>query len=78
MAMRRIRCGGFYNLGLPANQTRMKFIFSYTDPLTCCWEPLIADIFACFDEVIHIPDDYALPNENIKEALKERIKEPRI
>ena len=77
MAMRRIRCGGFYNLGLPANQTRMKFIFSYTDPLTCCWEPLIADIFACFDEVIQIPDDYALPNENIKEALKERIKKSR-
>jgi len=64
-------------LGLPANQTRMKFIFSYTDPLTCCWEPLIADIFACFDEVIQIPDDYALPNENIKEALKERIKKSR-
>jgi len=75
--MRRIRCGGFYNLGLPANQTRMKFIFSYTDPLTCCWEPLIADIFACFDEVIQIPDDYALPNENIKEALKDRIKKSR-
>ena len=75
--MRRIRCGGFYNLGLPANQTRMKFIFSYTDPLTCCWEPLIADIFACFDEVIQIPDDYALPNKNIKEALKERIKKRR-
>jgi len=64
-------------LGLPANQTRMKFIFSYTDPLTCCWEPLIADIFACFDEVIRIPDDFALPNENIKEALKERIKKSR-
>jgi len=64
-------------LGLPANQTRMKFIFSYTDPLTCCWKPLIADIFACFDEVIQISDDYALPNENIKEALKERIKKSR-
>ena len=64
-------------MGLPANQTRMKFIFSYTDPLTCCWEPLIADIFACFDEVIQIPDDYALPNENIKEALRERIKKSR-
>ena len=64
-------------MGFSANQTRMKFIFSYTDPLTCCWEPLIADIFACFDEVIRIPDDYALPNENIKEALKERIKKSR-
>jgi len=64
-------------LGLPANQTRMKFILSYTDPLTCCWEPLIADTFACFDEVIQIPDDYSLPNENIKEALKEKIKKSR-
>ena len=72
--MRRIRCGGFYNLGLPANQTRMKFIFSYTDPLTCCWEPLIADIFACFDEVIQIPDNCEPSLVHEKDVIKTLIK----
>jgi len=75
--MRRIRSGGFYNLGLPSNLTKMKFIFSYTEPMHCVWEPVIADIIACFDEILRLPNDCDLQAENIKSTIKTIIKKNR-
>ncbi|RLG02018.1 MAG: hypothetical protein DRN49_00065 [Thaumarchaeota archaeon] len=72
--MNRIRSGGFYNLGSTSNLTKIKFILSYTNPIHCVWEPIIADVVACFDEILRLPNDCELPEGNLKRAIKTIIK----